>query len=207
VSEISAFIIAGGKSTRMGPGKEKAFLLLHGKTLIDLMIHKAKSVADDVFIVGPKEKFSSYGRVVEDSYPDCGPLGGIHAALKRSRTELNVVLPIDMPFVAQEFLSYLIGEAQENAALVTVPKVQGVLQPLCAVYRQGFLPLAEQALKDGKYKIDPLFSPEITSVIDFDGDSVKNRFDPTTFDNINSPDDYEAASKRTAPKSRAKDYS
>jgi len=208
VSEISAFIIAGGKSTRMGPGKDKAFLLLNGKTLIDLMIQKAKSAADDVFIVGPKEKFSSYGRVVEDSYPDCGPLGGIHAALNRSRTELNVVLPIDMPFVDQGFLSYIIGEAQRNAALVTVPKTQGGLQPLCAVYRQGFLPLAEQALKDGKYKIDALFSPEIAAVIDFNDDDVKKRgFDAAMFDNINSPEDYEAASKRVSPKTRVKNYS
>ena len=208
MSEISAFIIAGGKSTRMGPGKDKAFLLLNGKTLIDLMIQKAKSAADDVFIVGPKEKFSSYGRVVEDSYPDCGPLGGIHAALNRSRTELNVVLPIDMPFVDQGFLSYIIGEAQRNAALVTVPKTQGGLQPLCAVYRQGFLPLAEQALKDGKYKIDALFSPEIAAVIDFNDDDVKKRgFDSAMFDNINSPEDYEAASKRVSPKTRVKNYS
>src|SRR5437879_12975870 len=119
----------------MGPGKDKAFLLRNGRALIDLMIQKAKSVADDVFIVGPKEKFSSYGRVVEDRYPDCGPLGGIQAALNRSRTELNVVLPIDIPFVDQAFLSYLIGEAERSAALVTVPKVKGGLQPLCAVYR------------------------------------------------------------------------
>jgi molybdopterin-guanine dinucleotide biosynthesis protein A len=208
VSEISAFIIAGGKSTRMGPGADKAFLLLNGRTLIDLMIQRAKSVADDVFIVGPKEKFSSYGRVVEDIYPECGPLSGIQAALNRSRTDLNVILPIDMPFVDPAFLSYVIGEAQRNAALVTVPKAKSGLQPLCAVYRRGFLPLAEKALKDGKYKIDALFSPEIVSVIDFNDDNMKQRgFDPAMFDNINSPDDYEAASKRVTPITRAKNYS
>jgi molybdopterin-guanine dinucleotide biosynthesis protein A len=208
VREITAFIIAGGKSTRMGQGNDKAFLVLDGKTLVEHMIRTVKSIADDVLIVGPKEKFSAYGRVVEDIYKDCGPLGGIHAALSRSRTELNVVVPVDTPFIENSFLSFMIDEARKNAALVTIPKVNDRLQPLCAVYRREFVPIAEEALKQGKYKIDALFAPEIVCVLDLEGDEMKKRsFNAAMFDNINTQQDYEGAAKRLAPKSRAKNQS
>jgi molybdopterin-guanine dinucleotide biosynthesis protein A len=208
VQDITAFIIAGGKSTRMGKGTDKAFLMLDGKALVEHMISKAKSVADDVLIVGPKEKFSAYGRVVEDIYKDCGPLGGIHAALNRSRTELNVVVPVDTPFLDTAFLSYIVDEARKNTTLVTVPKLNDGLQPLCAVYRRGFAIIAEESLAKGKYKIDTLFTPEIVCVLDLNGDAMKRRgFDAAMFDNINTAKDYEGAAKRVSPKSRVKNYS
>jgi molybdopterin-guanine dinucleotide biosynthesis protein A len=208
VQEITVFIIAGGKSTRMGKGADKAFFVLDGKALVEHMISVAKSVADDILIVGPKEKFSAYGRVVEDIYKDCGPLGGIQAALNRSRTELNVVVPVDTPFIDTTFLSYMIDEARKNTALVTVPKLNDRLQPLCAVYRREFLPIAEEALKRGKYKIDALFAPEIVSILDLGSDEMKRHgFGTAMFDNINTPQDYEGAVKRMSPKSRAKNHS
>jgi len=208
VQDITAFIIAGGKSTRMGKGTDKAFLVLDGKALVEHMITKAKSVADDILIVGPEEKYSAYGRVVEDFYKDCGPLGGIHAALNRSRTELNVVIPVDTPFLDTAFLAYMVDEARKNTAMVTVPKLNDGLQPLCAVYRRGFVTIAEEALKEGKHKIDALFTPEIVCVLDLNGDAMKKRgFDASMFDNINTPKDYEGAAKRVSPKSRAKNYS
>src|SRR6266436_2942208 len=150
----------------MGEGKDKAFLVLDGKTLVEHLIRTVKSIADDVLIVGPKEKFSAYGRVVEDIYRDCGPLGGLHAALNRSRTELNVVVPVDTPFLDTAFLAYIVDEARKNTAMVTVPKLNDGLQPLCAVYRRGFVTIAEEALTKGKYKIDALFTPEIVCVLD-----------------------------------------
>src|SRR5258707_8883815 len=136
VQEVNAFIIAGGKSSRMNkgldmPSSDKAFLSLNGRFLIEHAIFQAR-VADDVYIVGPKDKFSAYGRVVADVFPEAGPLGGIHAALKRTRTDLNLILPVDMPFLRREFLSYLLDLALKNSATVTVPRMNGRLQPLCS---------------------------------------------------------------------------
>ncbi|MCU1284721.1 MAG: molybdenum cofactor guanylyltransferase [Acidobacteriales bacterium] len=188
-------------------GSEKAFLSLSGKTLIEHAITKAKSIAADVFIVGPKEKFSAYGRTVQDVYPDCGPLAGIHAALKRSVTEFSLVLGVDTPFLHPDFLSYLVAESRKNSALVTVPKTNAGLQPLCAVYRKEFLPIAEHALLAGNYKIDALF-PGNSSVVQFTSEEVKLQgFDPEMFDNINSPQDYERAVKRAALTAAAKKHS
>src|SRR3954468_10899834 len=104
------------------PSSDKAFLSIDGRFLIEHAIYQAR-VADDIFIVGPKDKFSAYGRVVLDVFLDAGPLGGIHAALKRTRTELNLILPVDMPFLKREFLVYMLDVTLKNSALVTVPRM------------------------------------------------------------------------------------
>jgi molybdopterin-guanine dinucleotide biosynthesis protein A len=204
VQEVNAFIIAGGKSSRMQSGPEmpssdKAFLSLDGRFLIEHAIHQAR-VADDIYIVGPKDKFSAYGRVVVDIFPHAGPLGGIHAALKRTRTELNLMLPVDMPFMKREFLTYMLQTALDNKAVVTVPRMNGRLQPLCAVYRKRFGSIAEEALEKRDHKIDSLFPQQGTAFIDIETPEMANQgFDVSMFDNINSPDDYQRAEKRTVP--------
>lgn len=186
------------------PSSSKAFLAVDGHFLIEHAIQQAR-VADDIYIVGPKDKFSAYGRVVLDIFPDAGPLGGIHAALKRTRAELNLILPVDMPFLKRDFLMYLLDVALKNTALVTVPRMNGRLQPLCAVYRKGFVDAAEAALNDGKHKVDVLFVPQSTAYIDVDSPAMKHLgFETGMFDNINSPDDYERAAKRKVPWSRVK---
>src|SRR5262249_12462932 len=78
-ASLAAFIVAGGKSTRMGA--DKAFVVFDGLTLLDRMLDLARSATTDVHIVGDPAKFRDFAPVVEDVYRECGPLGGIHAAL------------------------------------------------------------------------------------------------------------------------------
>lgn len=192
---MTAFILAGGKSSRMG--EEKAFMQINGKGLIDRVISAAHNVAEDTFVVGPKDKFGAYGRIVNDVYPDCGPLGGIHAALDRSRTELSLMLPVDTPFITTEFLQFLTDIARDNKALVTVPKANGGFQPLCAVYRKGFAAIAEKALKEKRLKIDPLFTPDVARVVT--EDEIRSAgFDPAILDNLNTREEYERAAQSHA---------
>lgn len=188
--DVTAFILAGGQSSRMGT--EKAFLDFQGQMLIDRMITIAKSVAEQMRIVGPKQKFSAFGQIATDIYPERGPLGGIHAALEISRTEFNLMLAVDIPFVEPKFLEYLLTQARHSEALVTVPKVGGGFQPLCACYRKEFETVADKALAAGNNKIDALFTPEITRVID-DQEFAKTGFSAAMFQNLNTKDDYEHA--------------
>ena len=111
VSDLTAFILAGGHSRRMG--RDKAFLELGGRTLLDRVIELANAVAPTVRIVAPQEKFLTIARTIEDVFPDCGPLGGIHAALTCTSTELNLVLAVDLPFVEVDFLRYMIAQASQ----------------------------------------------------------------------------------------------
>jgi len=188
--DVTAFILAGGQSSRMGT--EKAFLEFEGHLLIDHMIVIAKSVAEQMRIVGPKQKFSAFGQIATDIFPERGPLGGIHAALEISRTEFNLMLAIDMPLVEPKFLAYLLQQSQHSQALVTVPHVGGGYQPLCACYRKEFESVAERALVAGKNKIDALFAPEITRVID-EAEFAKLGYPVSMFQNLNTKEDYEKA--------------
>jgi molybdopterin-guanine dinucleotide biosynthesis protein A len=198
VPEVSAFILAGGKSTRMGA--DKAFLQLDGQTLLARALDLAHSITSDVRIVGAASKFSAFAPVVEDQFPDCGPLGGIHAALRSSSTESNVILAVDVPFVSKELLIHLIAGVSSSSAVVTVPWVAGRWQPLCAIYRREFADVAEAALRRGQYKIDALFDRVIVRVIEED-ELATAGFSTTMFRNLNTKEELEQASALKEAKS------
>jgi len=187
---VTAFVLAGGKSSRMG--SDKAFLQLGDETFLCRALKMAGAVADQVRIVGDAKKFASFGRVVEDVYCERGPLGGIHAALSSSATERNLMLAVDLPFVGPEFLRYLLSRARESNATVTVPVAGGGLQPLCAVYRRKFADVAERSLRDGKNKIDLLFAKVETCVLEED-ELVRAGFSVEMFRNVNTPEELERA--------------
>lgn len=173
-------------------GTEKALLPIQGKSLIDTAIAQARTICEDIFIVGPKETFAPYGRIVKDVYPGCGPLGGIHAALGRSQTKLNLMMAVDTPLVSSEFVAHLAEVARSANAIVTLPRTAQGLQPLCAIYRTDFLPIAEKALKEGRLKLDALFHPATTRVIDVENDEMRLLgFTAALFDNLNTREDYE----------------
>ncbi len=189
-ADVTTFILAGGKSTRMG--MEKAFVLLEGRTLLARMLDVARSVTGEVRIVGNPAKFQPFAPVVEDVFPGCGPLGGIHAALRSSQTDLNLILAVDVPFVSFALLQFLITRSRESAATVTVVRTSGGLQPLCAIYRRAFADIAEEALRAGRYKIDALFEDGKTEVIGEEELRVAG-FSPELFRNLNTPEDVAGA--------------
>jgi molybdopterin-guanine dinucleotide biosynthesis protein A len=193
------FVLAGGKSSRMGAGtdkdKDKVFLEFGGQTLLDRALSVMGTVCDRVAIVGEKAKFTNYDSVVADIFPGCGPLAGIHAALLHSSAELNLMLAVDMPFVSTELLAFLFAAAEESDAIVTVPRSGRGLQPLCAVYRRDFSTVAEQALRAGRYKIDATFSSVSVRVIE-EGELAAAGFSERSFFNVNTPQDRLAAEGR-----------
>lgn len=173
-------------------GSDKAFLRFGEETLLAQALKLADAVAGEVRIVGDAGKFAGLGRVVEDVYRDRGPLGGIHAALSSSTTELNLMLAVDSPFVLPAFLEYLLLRARNSGAMVTVPRANGGLQPLCALYQRGFAEVAERSLREGKNKIDPLFAKVGTCVIEED-EVVRAGFPVEMFRNLNTPEEFEIA--------------
>jgi len=197
-SPVTAFILAGGRSTRMGT--DKAFAMLDGQTLLARALDLARSVTNDVRIVGDAMKFTPFAPVVEDVFPGCGPLAGIHAALRASPTDLNLMLAVDLPFVSPALLQFLIAQAKDPTELVTVPLAARGLQPLCALYRREFAGAAEKALRDGRYKIDALFEKVRTCVITEDELQAAG-FSPQLFRNLNTPEELSEARNKYESKS------
>jgi molybdopterin-guanine dinucleotide biosynthesis protein A len=193
MEDVSAFVLAGGRSTRMGT--EKALIALGGQTLLARALALVTGVTPHVRILGSKAKFGGFGEVVEDEFPDHGPLGGIHAALRASSSVLNLILAVDMPFIERRFLQYLVREARQHDEFVTVPRAGGHWQPLCAIYRRPFADLAQDALQKGRNKIDPLFQETTVHVLEED-DLQKQGFSGDLFRNLNTPEDVRQADLR-----------
>src|SRR5512146_799952 len=100
-SDVTAFILAGGRSERMGQDKA-TMRLASGRTLLENALAVTGTIAGQVGIVGPRQKYAAHawvGEIVEDAFPDRGPLAGIHAALAKTTTEWNVILAVDLPGV------------------------------------------------------------------------------------------------------------
>jgi molybdenum cofactor guanylyltransferase len=194
--DVAAFILAGGKSTRMGT--DKAFVTLEGSTLLARALEIARSVTPNVHIVGDPAKFAQFAPVVADIFPNCGPLAGIHAALRSSSTDLNLILAVDVPLVSTAFLQYLIERSWRNPAVVTVAQTDGGYQPLSAIYSRQFAELADKALSAGRYKIDSLFPSTNTQTIT-EEELKAAGFSQKMFRNLNTLDELAEASEITKP--------
>jgi molybdopterin-guanine dinucleotide biosynthesis protein A len=158
-------------------------------------------VCGRIFILGQRNLYGSFGQCYEDVYPDCGPLGGIHVALLNSPTEFALITAVDTPFIKAEFLDYLVEQAINSPAIVTAPCVAGKVQPLCTVFRPGFLQIAEAALKAGKFKVEPLFPRDKTLIL---GEAELDQFALAAemFENLNTPEDLERARERSTGRYR-----
>jgi len=192
MSSVAAFVLTGGKSTRMG--QDKSALVLGGSTLLDRAIEIARAASGDVRLLGTQAEGTTIP-VIPDRFPGCGPLAGIDAALAVTRAELNFIFSVDTPFVPAAFVRYLVQRARQTDALVTYPRLSSGYQPLCAVYHKQFGAIADAALQRRQYKIDPLFSAISTCIID-DTELRKLGFTDEIFDNLNTPEDWERAQGR-----------
>jgi molybdenum cofactor guanylyltransferase len=197
VDPVTAFILAGGKSSRMG--RDKAFLQLGGRTLLARALDLAGAVTANTRIVGSPEKFAEIGPVVQDIYPGRGPLAAIHAALTTTDTERNLVLAVDMPFLRPDFLYYLVSRARETSATVVLPRAATGLQPLCAVYDRKFAGVAKQSLRAGRNKIDTLFMEVETRILEPE-ELARNGFGEEMFCNLNTEEEWQEAGLKLSAK-------
>lgn len=189
--DVTAFILTGGKSERMG--HDKAFLRLpSGSTLLENALAVAGAIAGEVGIVGPRQRYGIYawaGEIVEDLYPDRGPLAGIHAALSVTKTEWNIFLAVDLPQVTTDLLGWMLQQAHQAGKQVTVASVGGGLHPLCGIYRRSFKDRAEEALERGQNKVAASFDPNSLLVLS-EEEVLAAGFLPEMFMNVNTPEEF-----------------
>ena len=198
MEQVTAFVLAGGRSSRMR--RDKSSLLLGNRTLLARAIEIAHAAGDGVFVVGRRTDLEAAAAdlgisIIEDRFVGQGPLAGIHAALKASSTDLNFILAVDMPFVTPALVQYSVQRAARTDALVVVPRTGEHLHPLCAIYRRPFAAIAEKALAAGKNKIDALFSFAVADFVT-EEDLTNAGFSISMFENVNSPEDFARAEAR-----------
>ncbi|HKO76052.1 MAG TPA: molybdenum cofactor guanylyltransferase [Flavobacterium sp.] len=132
-NQITAILLAGGKSQRMGT--DKGLLDLNGKTFIKHICDALQPiVGSNILIVSGNNEYDALGFPrVEDIIENKGPVGGLYTALKESKTKVNLVLSIDVPMVSTELLEWLI-ENHDETYMVTQTKSGEKTNPLIGVY-------------------------------------------------------------------------
>ncbi len=189
VNDTTAFVLTGGRSSRMG--SDKALLSWAGETLIQRMLAIAREVCGQVFISGSRERYGNLGDVIEDAQSGLGPLSGLQAALHATQTDLNLILSVDLPLMTPEFLVWLLQRARSGEQRITAPEAQGRLQPLCAIYHREVVSLADEALAEGDLKVTRLFARTTTRIIG-EREIRAAGFEPSIFTNVNTPGEYES---------------
>ncbi len=139
---FEAFILAGGKSERMG--KEKALVELNRESLVNIAADKLKAAGAFKITVLAGTKTNSlrpyfqHLNVIEDVSPELGAPGGILTALQKSETDAVFLMACDLPFVSKELIAFLQERFEQTGADAVVPvQPDSFKQTLCAFYRKS----------------------------------------------------------------------
>jgi molybdenum cofactor guanylyltransferase len=186
-SPVTAIILAGGKSSRMK--SDKGFRLLQGKPLVEHVLEKAGSIVDDVLIIANDPAYEVFGVPCHpDLVKDCGPMGGIYTGLMKTRTQKNLVLSCDTPFIHENLMRILIEISGEEDVLL--PEHNGQIEPLCAVYDVRCRKHFRSHLENKMYKIQDALRELNCLKINFPGSVLDMQ---RMFMNINTPEELDSA--------------
>src|SRR5215216_6792913 len=193
---LSAAVLAGGESRRMGTDKALLPLVAGGQPMLGLVLERLSSVSEDVHIVAnEQERYASFGpHVVPDLHPDVGALGGIQAAITWSTHEHCLVVACDMPFLSLPLLQRMVSEPRNYDVLV--PLIPGesrqrgdglVFQTLHAIYSKQCLPFIENRIAEGNKQVIGFFEDVRVRTIEL---AEIVRWDPNlrSFFNANTPE-------------------
>ena len=188
--QITGLVLAGGASRRMG--RNKAFLELDGRPLIQVVVERmARACAEVLIVAGDAQPYAGLGvPVVEDRFRGVGVLGGLHAGLEAASHDLVLAVGCDMPFLDPSLLRAFAGWAEGFDVAILRRGEQ--VEPLHAAYRRTCLPAMEVAIRDHRRRIISFF-PHVrvryvtpAEVTCFDSDL-------RSFRNVNTPQEWEMA--------------
>lgn len=209
--DVAAFVLAGGRSSRMGA--DKALVQLNGQPLIVHALGILRAAGLNPSIAGARSSLESFAPVVADSQPDQGPLGGICSALASSSANWAIFLTIDLPLIPPNLISYLLDKAAKSEAPVTVASFNCFAQTFPAVLARTALPALLSELESGRRgcfsafqsaaaslgKSISVLSVEEALASDELGDHGSENPD-RWFLNLNAPADLEAAATHPPPR-------
>lgn len=144
----AGFVLAGGRSSRMG--EDKALAPFGGRPLVARAVGILQEAGLEVAIAGAASPLESFAPVIADLEPGLGPLGGICAALKASETRFAVFLSVDLPLIPGSLILSLLRHAQMTGSVVTMASVCGFAQTFPAVVDRAALPVLEAELGGGR---------------------------------------------------------
>lgn len=178
---VTAIILAGGKSTRMG--EDKGLMLFEGKAMIEHIIKTVEPLVQEIIIIANNKEYHQFGYpVFEDIIKEKGPLAGILTGLKQSTSDYNLVLSCDVPFVNNELIQLLLSHNAE----VVIPKKDNRTHQLIGVYNKSCIPTLKEELANDRLKIKLAIKGLNVKIVD------ANHIDNRIFHNINTKEDAKA---------------
>ena len=196
---LTAGILVGGKSRRMG--QDKALLTLEpgGPAVIEIVAGRLRVVTSEIVLVGSTAPdVLPDVRRIADSFSGSGPLGGIHAALTAAGSERVLVVACDMPFLSVALLRFMASLSGTYDVLVPVLDRP---HPLHAIYARSCLPHIERSLQAGGHQVTGWF--DAVDVREIDRATIE-RYDPELLScfNMNAPEDHAFAMQVHARRAR-----
>jgi len=146
--DAAGFVLAGGRSSRMG--EDKALVRLGGQPLVLHALDILRGAGLTVSLAGGFSALAAFAPLVQDSQPGLGPLAGICAALASTSARLAVFMPVDLPLLPVSLIAFLLDHARRTGRPVTVPSVNGFAQTFPAVLDGKLLTGLEGELQAGR---------------------------------------------------------
>jgi molybdopterin-guanine dinucleotide biosynthesis protein A len=154
---ISAVLLAGGESRRMG--RDKATLLFYGRPLWKIQLELLRNLEPtEIFVSARTDPVWRAADVqfVADDPPSRGPLSGLAAALGQMRTKHLLALAVDMPFITEKYLSFLCGQIEPGRGVIA--KIDDRFEPLAAIYPEEALAKVQNALSGKDFSLQTVTS-------------------------------------------------
>ncbi len=189
--ELSVAILAGGKSSRFGDPKAKAYF---GDTrLIDYSVKVAELISPNILLVKhPQQKLNQSSiTVLSDIIPDCGPAGGIYTALEAIQTGWLAVLPCDMPFLIAEMYEILYNNRKQNRPVVAIS--ENGLESLVSIWPKSVVGSIKSYLRRKELTLNKIL--EKLNAVQISIPDTLPEYQPENFFNINYKRDLEEMEK------------
>jgi len=188
--KLTGIILAGGRSSRIG--EDKSFLRLGGLTLLERAINNLEHLCSEI-IISKKQTVRGYEHIsfIPDEIECIGPMGGLYSCLKKSKTETNIVLSVDAPFVNNNLLNFLLSNSVSYDT--TVLEFKNRIFPMPGVYKRRFLKILEDKIKNKDFKMVRAIKKSKNNIIDT-SEHLKF-FNDKYFININTKNDLLIAEK------------
>lgn len=147
-ADAAGFVLAGGRSSRMGT--DKASLLMAGESLLARALRLLRFAGVQASIAGARCDAGGLTPLIEDREPGQGPLGGVCAALASTTLPWALFLPVDLPLLPLSLLEYLLRRARVSESAVTLPSANGLPQTFPVVLRRDLLSSLQDELGGGR---------------------------------------------------------
>jgi molybdopterin-guanine dinucleotide biosynthesis protein A len=194
---VHGFVLAGGKSSRMGFDKATALYL--GRPMVEIAVGTLRGFCAEVSIVGNRDDLSRYAPVAHEERVECGPGAGVEAGLKAARQEWVLFIPVDVPLVPAWLLRIWCEEALRVKMSVSYLGMVQKQPAFCLLQRERVRSFS-RLLDGGERRLEVLLNK--TAAVDGYGSRMYDEHDlygrgctlpdgalARWFKNINTPED------------------